>query len=909
MKSIRHKGGVIRFVLIFIAIICCIFTAFYLFLPHIVESWLIPGIKTQIGIETAGCDIRSISSSGLDIGDLFVGTSEDSGLLIDAVYLDYSLSGIFKKEINNIHISGLRIFSRYENGHLIIPGLYPSRLFEKSDRTDESSEKPDFNIRHLEISNAIIVIDIGGNAYEIPIDMKISPQTRFMQGLNFFVTARPFNQPVEITADLDFIKNVCRATVSSNKIRLGEISEISEQLNLSALRGDARLTIAGEIDLSPFSLSSLTADLAIDNFRTTHPNFELTNLNDKNASSPLTIHIKQLNRATWHMALSSLSLAPPFPLSVNHFKCRIENVPNGFTGEGNLKLSFPEKAHPAGFKHHVLSPAEISGQCRFKYENEGEWSFSIESLPIKGSSLAFKTGEYTVTTGQPDLSISGTGFKAKGDAQFLISFPPINATKDAMTISIPKLTLKGNASSGSAENIVDLKIQAKKSILKMDASQRVDIPLFTFSGNMKALSTKDRVFSGSMSFSNAAYSQPDAVIRGISGQFPISWPWQPDTRSGTYTVSDIFVDNMDLGAVKGTWKQKFLGILFDGSYDTNIIPGFGLDFKGKSGLFDDNEFMAALSFENRSYEPFVPFDLNKLIPAAKDIQIDGHFDIMGDLFYDKFGIKSSVFGRFSDGVIRMPENDITMRGINGSISMTDLLQLKSAPKQRIEFSEAVFGGINIQNGYVQYQIESPESYLIEKSGFNWCNGNIETLSLRIVRGVSDYDLTLFCDRLNLAMILEQFGAADAAGIGTVNGRIPLRYKNGQLTFNNGFLFSTPGDGGTIRVKGTERLTAGIDPNSPQFTQIELAREALKNYDYKWAKLNLETQGEDLLLKLKFDGKPTNPLPFVYKKEIGGFAKVEAGGQGSVFQGINLDLNFRLPLDKILQYQDVFNMIE
>ena len=181
--------------------------------------------------------------------------------------------------------------------------------------------------------------------------------------------------------------------------------------------------------------------------------------------------------------------------------------------------------------------------------------------------------------------------------------------------------------------------------------------------------------------------------------------------------------------------------------------------------------------------------------------------------------------------------------------MTDLMQLKSAPKQRIEFEDANLGGIHIENGYVQFQIESPDSFLIEKSGFNWCNGNVETLSLRILKDVSDYDLTLYCDRLNLAMILEQFGAADASGMGAVNGRIPLRYRNGRLTFNNGFLYSTPGDGGTIRVKGTEKLTAGIDRNSPQFTQIELAREALKNYDYQWAKLNLETQGEDLLLKL------------------------------------------------------------
>jgi hypothetical protein len=105
------------------------------------------------------------------------------------------------------------------------------------------------------------------------------------------------------------------------------------------------------------------------------------------------------------------------------------------------------------------------------------------------------------------------------------------------------------------------------------------------------------------------------------------------------------------------------------------------------------------------------------------------------------------------------------------------------------------------------------------------------------------------------------------------------------------------------------LTAGIPTNTPQYMQMELAREALKDYDYSWAKLNLTTEGEDFLLRLQFDGKPANTLPFVYKKEIGGFVKVEAGGQGSRFQGIRLDVNFRMPLNKLMQYKDIVNMIQ
>jgi hypothetical protein len=202
-----------------------------------------------------------------------------------------------------------------------------------------------------------------------------------------------------------------------------------------------------------------------------------------------------------------------------------------------------------------------------------------------------------------------------------------------------------------------------------------------------------------------------------------------------------------------------------------------------------------------------------------------------------------------------------------------------------------------------------KSLFIEKVQFEWSDGHVDAYAIRISPGLEDYRLILYCDRLNLAHVLEQFGAATAAGQGTVNGRIPLQYSDGKLVFHDGFLFSTPGETGKIRLKDTEILTAGIPPGTPQYVQMELAREALKDYDVTWAKLNITSEGEDVLLRMQLDGKPANPLPFVYQKQLGGFARVEAGGKGSVFQGIRLDVNFRLPLNKMLQYKEIIQMIQ
>jgi hypothetical protein len=91
--------------------------------------------------------------------------------------------------------------------------------------------------------------------------------------------------------------------------------------------------------------------------------------------------------------------------------------------------------------------------------------------------------------------------------------------------------------------------------------------------------------------------------------------------------------------------------------------------------------------------------------------------------------------------------------------------------------------------------------------------------------------------------------------------------------------------------------------------VDLAREALKDYAYSWAKLGLASEGEDFVMRLQFDGKPANPLPFIYKKEIGSFVPRRGRAQGSIFQGIGLDVNLRLPLNQLLQYKDIVNMIQ
>jgi hypothetical protein len=112
------------------------------------------------------------------------------------------------------------------------------------------------------------------------------------------------------------------------------------------------------------------------------------------------------------------------------------------------------------------------------------------------------------------------------------------------------------------------------------------------------------------------------------------------------------------------------------------------------------------------------------------------------------------------------------------------------------------------------------------------------------------------------------------------------------------------------IKNTTTLTAGIPMDTPEFVQLDLAREALKDFDYQWAKLELNTFEDTLLMNMELDGKPAKIMPFEYQREIGSFVRVDATSPGSRFQGIKLNLNLKLPFNQVIKFgnrlNDIFN---
>lgn len=866
-KLFYSAVSMVLFILALFFILICL----YFYIPVYVNSELKSSIPQKTGIEDFTCNVRNISFTGADLASLRIGDGEHTALSAETVRIDYSLPGLYRKHIKKVVLSGIELRCTVKDGKFALPGFDLQKFLNQLPSAPSSADasRP-FSVGSIEIRNAAVICIRGKRGFRLPVEFEIVPGTPDWKILNCALRIYPRGQEILFIINILMNKNEVRLKFDADDIHLERFADFSKLIPELILSGETDIKGDAVVQLDPFELSVASARCEFRDNGSAYKNFKL----GKNADY-FRMEIHGNGGKEWSV---SASLPPvlcplptsfsPLPLEISDLRCDLKIMQSVIEGSGNFKLVFPYFFKEGRFE--MPDPLETHGNFFANFAENGKWEFGVTVLDRSVSFPAqckFSINHFNIVSGMPKFDIFGKGEHAKGKVGYSLILSDISATADTTVIRIPSVSVRGNANFGDDFNA-----------------------------------------DGVVKVSDAGVASPGLDISGIYGTVPLKWPCKELGPEGKISVKAFQLEEQDIGSLRGSVQQNKSGFVFKGAHHSKFIPGLTLNFTGKHLFAPENgrkEEDHRTEIRFASHHTIAPdIDLERFSPYAEGIMLNGELEINGEFVSGNKGMRCSLNSSLSHANLLFREKDVAVEGIDLSFSMPDLFQTHSAPGQQFSFRKASFGGFILNDGRIEFQIESDGSVFIEKSSVRWCRGNVGFQALRISPGIADYDLMLYCDRLNLAMILEQLGAGNAKGEGTVNGKIPVRLKDGKIRFSDAFLFSTPGQGGTIHLTGAEMLFAGIPKNTSQYAQIDLAREALKKFDYKWAKLSLTTEGEDLKVGLQFDGKPARPLPFIYKKEMGGFARVEAGSKGSHFQGIRLDVNMGLPLDKILLYKDI-----
>jgi hypothetical protein len=540
---------------------------------------------------------------------------------------------------------------------------------------------------------------------------------------------------------------------------------------------------------------------------------------------------------------------------------------------------------------------------------------AISSLDVKGLNLNFDLikGKLSI----PGIIPSEKGHqKAEKETYAIPSF-----VSHDFTASIAESELSINlAKDGKINNVkfpFDIKLHRHKDyfefksnvkdIIYKDKKTELSIPDFSIKGRLK-ITGNGTLISGIAKFADISIKAGKLRIKKIDGSIPFDFFISKDgivfnvditdkREKGNLKITDIFFAKKSIGDAFFKVFQKDGSFILSGEH-TGFIQGEKTLISGKitppSGTKQlSSEFN--IDFEGNDLD----LKLSDFHPKAGSAQFKGDISSYSYIKYKNKRLSAESKISVNNGILEDKKRDLTINGISLKLDIEDVFELKSRPSQTLSFSSLKFKTFEIENGKISFQTESLKQYLIEKSEFKWSQGSVSSNAFKIFAdNPEDIDLVLYCDRLNVSAVLNQFNIGKASGGGNVSGKIPLIYKKRRIWIDDGFLYSTPGIGGNIS------LTDFMGPiANTQGIAMEIAIEALKDFNYDWMRIKLNSEKEDLLLlKLEMSGKPAPEfLPFTVDLETGYPKKSTDPNQKAKFKGISFDINFRLPADQVLDY--------
>ncbi len=836
-------------------------------LTHYITSVLIPRTADQYGIDRASIDILKPGLFETVAGQVRLGDRKTDFLEIASIKICYTPVGLINRHIETVIVNGLVVNAVWSDNSLVLPGFSPPARVEE-DKDDVSDGTWPVTIGMVAVNNVMINVALGEDIFQLPVSLNMVSDNSNMQLIDGTLRLYPRGQEVTVNFRMDITGNSISSRLEAPHIRLGSLADWIDRLGVTDADGLAALSARADLKIAPPELLAAGFDLDLTRGGIAFQDVALGPVDDQ---TPISISVAGSTKKGWQVTGSAMTVSGPFPLRLSGFDGFLSAATVNGKRQGNFSVAFDRSIRATPSDFGLMVPINVDGAIDME-NTDDSWRIALSGQQSAPDSAVcqFKSGDVVFRAPVPGFTLSAEGSG------------PQTRVKTAVELSQADMDAGG------------------EKIALSNAAIRVEADITRSTDNNPAVSGSLRLSSGKIS----AVGQ-QAEIKKIEIDLPFCWPGSSPDRGGL-AVGPLVWRDKDLGALTGTLQQKGKRVEISGMYKPGLVPGLKGDLSGTLGM-DEIDPAVDMTFHLRHPADAAGIDLGRFLPQAAGTVVTGGLDAIVEIAMANGLPAGRLTSRIDNGNVRSAEKGFDISGIKADLKIPDLLSLKSDPDQKLSFNMATLGDIQVTDGEFEFQLESTRTVFLEKSGFKWCRGSVYAEGMRISPDRDVYDLTLYSDRLNLADVLSQIGGIQAEGEGTVSGRIPIRYAGGGISINNGFLFSAPGEGGIIYLSKTDILTAGLPKNSPQYTQIDLAREALKNYQYDWAKVLLNSEDENLLIRLSFDGKPRQSLPFIPDKKKGGFVRVENGRNGSEFMGLSLDVNFRIPLNELIGYKRVLNM--
>lgn len=866
------------------------------FLPALVE-WKVNEILTGLTEQSDGClraEVREIglfrTSFSLELrrpaspetGDLRF-TEDDFG--IASASLTYSPADLlFRSRVDSVRIDGVRLPLLIRGKTFVCPVWEKLSRKLKRQKSDKKSGKIDpvtlpFSLRSFELNGAVLI-------------QVEEEDGKFLDSVLL---------PVECIASLtsgSLLKYHMSIRGSANRI------DAAGFFNLSKMRLYGGVGICFDSELLPFAVRSRMNDPRNRGEMAGTVAYEL-DLNDPlgckvsgRVSGRIRAFASDAAEILWTPGFDFAMSDRKITLNAEdlQIRCAGEDVTfrkascifdlDSFHGHGTLDAAFGRGP-------------ELSAEYEFRRTApEGAWDLRLASReaaqPAGSPTFSLSAGQGRMTAGRPDFTIRST-FAGVLQCQGAASIRDIRFEHPAWTLELGGLSLDGSGSLDSFQ--AGLKAESLVFAYGGQEGGRAVFP----SIRLQAEKAKESGIRLTMEADDGSFvlSKFDLSLKGISFR-QTAFPLTGETGKGSFRIGEILMGKKSLGSLQAETDLRETSISARGEL---ILCGVRADCRAEAAYQADRGFSASGAMDVPSQA--IPGEaLAELFPGPMgDKKVSGMVEINGEYAISGGKQSGSARIRLTDGAVTSESMKLSVEGIRGSVSFPSLPEIRTAPDQPLSCRTIRFGNIVTDGARVKFRLDSLTRACLERMNLNWCGGKVRMECTYFESGSDAFSVTIHCDRLDLIQFLTQTGAGagEGNGNGRISGTLPVFFnrKTRKLSVRNAFLYSTPGEEGKIQFV----LDESIRKSQEGSVTFDMTQDALRNFEYSWARVQMATESGALKLQLQLNGKPAAPLYYSY-----GANGIVKSAVPHVFQGIRLDVNLNVPLDVLFDLMEDYSLL-
>ncbi len=223
----------------------------------------------------------------------------------------------------------------------------------------------------------------------------------------------------------------------------------------------------------------------------------------------------------------------------------------------------------------------------------------------------------------------------------------------------------------------------------------------------------------------------------------------------------------------------------------------------------------------------------------------GTVDGTGRIDWTDKGVTSS--GRFSTDNLDFAAAFGPVTGASGTVEFTDLINLTTAPNQRLRIA-SVNPGILVEDGELLFSLTNGRLLAVRGATWPFMGGTLTLRSTALNLGQSEERRYVFeIEGLEAAQFVQRMDLSNIAATGTFDGTVPIVFdSDGNGRIEGGLLIARAPGGNISYVGALSRENLG--------TMANFAFDALKSLDYKQMSIAMDgSLTGEIVTRVRFDG--------------------------------------------------------